>query len=298
MAGQFISIGALSQATGIPAETLRTWERRYAFPQPARTDGGHRLYEMSLIEHLRAIRSALDQGHRPSVVTRIALEDLLNLLGQQVGISPRSNESERQRQTWLDACLKSTKAMDNAGLLALLKAKMATQGLREFILKNCSMFLKELGERWADGDLTISQEHLASGVLEHLLSEQWRSFVQVNKGPRFLLTTAEDETHTLGLQMTACMLAIRGARVLWLGANTPIDDVKDAAESMRVRGVFLSYSSFYDKKKAHVFTQNLRKKMDPETHLVVGGEGAPADIKDVVQIKRLSDIGDWYADQF
>ena len=30
--------------TGIKADTLRAWERRYDLPQPARTAGGHRLY--------------------------------------------------------------------------------------------------------------------------------------------------------------------------------------------------------------------------------------------------------------
>jgi hypothetical protein len=39
-----ISIGALSRATGIPVETLRTWEARYGFPIPERKRSGHRVY--------------------------------------------------------------------------------------------------------------------------------------------------------------------------------------------------------------------------------------------------------------
>ena len=45
-----LSIGAVSQATGIPSETLRTWERRYGFPSPERSDGGHRQYNASIVE--------------------------------------------------------------------------------------------------------------------------------------------------------------------------------------------------------------------------------------------------------
>ncbi|MEC9398125.1 MAG: MerR family transcriptional regulator, partial [Myxococcota bacterium] len=60
-----LSIGAVSQATGIPVETLRTWERRYGFPSPERSDGGHRQYNASIVEHLNLISRALEQGHRP-----------------------------------------------------------------------------------------------------------------------------------------------------------------------------------------------------------------------------------------
>jgi DNA-binding transcriptional regulator YiaG len=36
-----LSIGTLSSATGVPVDTLRTWERRYGFPAPtARTEIG------------------------------------------------------------------------------------------------------------------------------------------------------------------------------------------------------------------------------------------------------------------
>ena len=35
---------AVSQETGVPADTFRAWERRYGVPRPQRTEGGHRLY--------------------------------------------------------------------------------------------------------------------------------------------------------------------------------------------------------------------------------------------------------------
>ena len=50
-----LSIGVLSRATGIPAETLRTWERRYGFPLPDRKPSGHRLYPAATVKHLRRV---------------------------------------------------------------------------------------------------------------------------------------------------------------------------------------------------------------------------------------------------
>ncbi len=38
------NLKAVLKETGIAADTLRAWERRYGLPMPERTPGGHRLY--------------------------------------------------------------------------------------------------------------------------------------------------------------------------------------------------------------------------------------------------------------
>ena len=57
--GGGLSIGALSRATGIPVETLRTWELRYGYPVPERKPSGQRVYLLSCIPRLRRIAEAL-----------------------------------------------------------------------------------------------------------------------------------------------------------------------------------------------------------------------------------------------
>ena len=57
-AGARLSIGALSRATGIPVETLRTWESRYGYPVPERRPSGHRVYPLESVPRLRRIAEA------------------------------------------------------------------------------------------------------------------------------------------------------------------------------------------------------------------------------------------------
>ncbi|MFB6352102.1 MAG: MerR family transcriptional regulator [Bradymonadaceae bacterium] len=75
-----LSIGAVSRATDIPAATLRTWERRYGFPDPARNDAGHRRYTPEDIDRLRLIARAVDRDHRPSDVVPMQMGRLRALL--------------------------------------------------------------------------------------------------------------------------------------------------------------------------------------------------------------------------
>jgi DNA-binding transcriptional MerR regulator len=56
------TIGAVAEQTGIPAATLRIWERRYALVTPARSEGGYRLYSERDVALLRWARAQTESG--------------------------------------------------------------------------------------------------------------------------------------------------------------------------------------------------------------------------------------------
>jgi MerR family transcriptional regulator, light-induced transcriptional regulator len=59
-----LTLNAVSRRTGIPASTLRTWERRYGFVSPTRSASGYRLYGKEEIALVLEIKQLLDQGVR------------------------------------------------------------------------------------------------------------------------------------------------------------------------------------------------------------------------------------------
>ena len=65
------SIGAVTKMLGIPAQTLRAWEERYAQIVPSRSDGGHRLYSRDQVDQLRFIREQLHAGLQPADAHRL-----------------------------------------------------------------------------------------------------------------------------------------------------------------------------------------------------------------------------------
>ena len=62
MTDRFMSIGELSDATGVKPVTLRAWERRHGLLSPQRTEGGHRLYGQEDVRRIAVICSWLEQG--------------------------------------------------------------------------------------------------------------------------------------------------------------------------------------------------------------------------------------------
>jgi MerR family transcriptional regulator, light-induced transcriptional regulator len=78
-----IRTNAAAVMLGVSPNTLRSWERRYGFPRPRRSPGGHRQYALNEVESLRAtlaethnvssaIALARQRGEGPSSGSRLA----------------------------------------------------------------------------------------------------------------------------------------------------------------------------------------------------------------------------------
>jgi DNA-binding transcriptional MerR regulator len=66
-----VRTNAAAAMLGVSPNTLRSWERRFGYPSPKRTTGGHRLYELTELE---ALRQAFEETHNISSAISIARE--------------------------------------------------------------------------------------------------------------------------------------------------------------------------------------------------------------------------------
>jgi MerR family transcriptional regulator, light-induced transcriptional regulator len=66
-----IRTNAAAAMLGVSPNTLRSWERRFGYPEPRRTAGGHRQFDLNEIE---ALRSAFEETHNISSAVALARE--------------------------------------------------------------------------------------------------------------------------------------------------------------------------------------------------------------------------------
>ena len=69
--GGSIRTNAAAAMLGVSPNTLRSWERRFGFPEPRRTAGGHRQFDLAEIE---ALRAAFEETHNISSAISVARE--------------------------------------------------------------------------------------------------------------------------------------------------------------------------------------------------------------------------------
>jgi DNA-binding transcriptional MerR regulator len=70
------SISELEEMSGIPAHTIRTWERRYGLLSPVRDAGNSRCYAREVVGYLRHLSILLRQGHRISALASKSREEI------------------------------------------------------------------------------------------------------------------------------------------------------------------------------------------------------------------------------
>jgi MerR family transcriptional regulator, light-induced transcriptional regulator len=291
-----LSIGALSHATGVPVETLRTWERRYGFPAPIdRIDSGHRRYPLDAVERLRLAVQALELGHKPSVALRASVDTLRELLAvttEPRGDRPSSPALPPAGRTFIERCVEYIRRLDGEALVRELEHAWNEAGTMEFLLVYIGPLLRAIGDGWSDGKLEIGHEHFASEHIREFLSGKWRPMSERARGPRVVCATVAGELHVLGLHMAATALALAGARVIFLGANTPPEEVARAAVAHEAAGVALSAATGVNRRVLEQDVRAVRSLLPDGTPIAVGGSGfepAPPGVEPKHDLRALAE---------
>src|SRR5512135_129521 len=98
--------------TGLGADTLRAWERRYGLPVPNRSAGGHRLYSQRDIETIKWLIKRQAEGLSISRAVDLWKEQIASGADPLAGpaqaelVSAASMNLETLRHDWLAACFK------------------------------------------------------------------------------------------------------------------------------------------------------------------------------------------------
>lgn len=300
--GTVINIGAISRATGIPTGTLRTWERRYGFPDPKRDASGHRVYDTGLIDRLRLTKRVLEAGHRPSNVVGMPCEELRSLLeaadldapsSDTVDGAQRDDVSADIEEDWLREWLEACLDLDGEELVRGFRNDWNRLGPLEFVARRVGPFLRAIGEEWASENLAVHHEHYASECLRDFLSDRWRARTTRAEKPTALLAAPEDELHALGLHIVATIFAVADWKLIFLGPNTPVEEVVEAALARDVDAVAVSISESFAAPRATSYLSELRDRIPGNIGLLVGGDGAPETADDIRQFETLETFYGW-----
>jgi MerR family transcriptional regulator, light-induced transcriptional regulator len=290
---KLLSIGELSEMTGIGVHTLRVWEKRYGAPHSQRLPSGHRRYPKEEVPRLKAIASALDSGYRASKVVTATMEELQSLMGLlPFSQSKPGSDSKKQGKlssdkTVIESWVQLIHSGKDDSLLSGFHEQFGRHGALDFICDFAVPLLERIGKGWETGELSITHEHFASECLVSFLSEKWRQMNVKKTGPIVLITTLPGEGYNLGILMCAVITSITNSKIMYLGADNPIDEIVDASENYNPELIAMSISHKLDNVTSEKLLIQLRKKIDDDIPIVTGGNGSPCNIEGVSYISSF-----------
>jgi len=257
-------MGAVTRITGLSADVLRAWERRYRVVEPLRTEGGTRRYRASDLERLRLVKASVDAGHRISEVARLSADDLEKLAAP----------AERDRSgVVIEETLEALRQLDSGRAEQLIGGQLAALGpvrcAREFGVP----LVEAIGEGWEKRRLCVASEHMGSALLRSLLGATLRPTLAHRHAPLVVFATPAGERHELGLLIAALTAMGAGANPLYLGPDLPVEEIVHAADLTHAPVVALSVVVL-DADRASEQLRGLRDALGDRTEVWIGGARA------------------------
>jgi DNA-binding transcriptional MerR regulator/methylmalonyl-CoA mutase cobalamin-binding subunit len=268
--------------TGLSPHVLRAWERRYGVVAPTRSEGGQRLYSDLDIERLRLLRRLTGRGHAIGRIATLPLAELERLdqesadaeAGAGHTVEPAPAESARAA---VEEALQAARRFDAAELRAVLERAAVTQGIPAFLEEVVAPVVHRIGHCWADGSLTVAQEHMATAVIRGVLGwllgvfEAHGSARQAVIARRMVVATPPGQIHEIGALLAAVTAAAEGWTVTYLGADLPPNDLASAAQRTAADAAGLSL--VYDAGEAPLLAalREARAELADRIPLIAGG---------------------------
>lgn len=233
------NLNLVLQETGIKADTLRAWEKRYNLPQPDRSAGGHRLFSEYDIETIKWLMERQEEGMRISRAVDLWNSVLSNgqdplsspqadpTMKPAVSISPQDSEAlDFERTRWIEACLN----FDENASEQVLTQSFAQFSLETVCIKILQAGLAEIGSLWYQGKASIQQEHFASELAVRKLHSLISAAPKPVRKDTILVSCPESENHIFSPLLISVLLRYRSWNVIFLGANVPKLQFKETIE--------------------------------------------------------------------
>ena len=222
--------------TGVPATTLRQWERRYGLPNPQRASSGYRLYSQHDIGCIEFMRHQISGGVPASRAAQ------LYVLSKPLK-SPVVQQVPEMGANLVSRLIEATLSGDNGLADRALSEAHASLSVEDVLLRVIQPTLIEIGEKWHRGEINVAHEHRASNFLRGKLHGLLELAGNSKHGPTIIVACAPGEWHEIGSLMLAIFLRRAGFRTHYLGANTPVEDLVRFAREVKAEVLMISVSN-------------------------------------------------------
>jgi DNA-binding transcriptional MerR regulator len=245
------NLKAVLRETGLGADTLRAWERRYGVPAPQRTAGGHRLYSEYDIAQLKWLIARQNDGLSISRAVEMWKEQLaqgkdpldaparskaMPSLPPQAIYLPPETGMDNLRAQWLAACLNFNESAAEQTLNQAFSLYPVETVCTDLLARG----LSEVGMLWYENRASVQQEHFASNLAMRRLDALIAAAPPAGRPHTILVGCPPEEWHTFTGLLVTLFLRRRGLNVVYLGANVPANRFEETLAAIQPRLVILS----------------------------------------------------------
>lgn len=255
--GPVFTVSGAARQLGIPAATLRTWERRHGIGPSGRSMGGHRRYTSDDLLRLRAMRTLVETGVPPAQAAGLAA----------LAVSGPPAQVPADAMISPEMLIRAAVSLDAPLLCSMLGHAFARHGIMAAWPQLAVPALRELGAHDPAVAGHGAVEHMLSGSLLTTLLAVIMLAPPARTIRPVVLACAEEEQHVLPVYALHAELAGRGVDVRQLGGRVPRQALAHAVSTVCPAAVFV-----WSQVPATA-RPGLLASLPPGPRIVIGGPG-------------------------
>ena len=222
------TIKKAAEITGVPAHTLRAWERRHGLFAPERAPSGYRVYDDETIARIRAMSALVQDGWTP----RDASAEVLRRRG--AASAGRGAVPDPQ-----DDLIDAAAALDADRVARILDEQFSRADFETVVQGWLMPALTAVGRAWASGRITVADEHLVANAVMRRLATAYEAAGR-GVGRPVVVGAPPGERHELGLLAFAVAARRAGLATLYLGGDVPLEAWSESVGTAAARAVVTS----------------------------------------------------------
>lgn len=259
------SIKDLEKLSGIKAHTIRIWEQRYGIITPQRTKTNIRYYKDEDLKFILNVAILNKNGIRISKIAKMSREEIAEKVAA-------ISEINFEFGTQLDALTISMIEMDEYKFDRIVTTNIKQLGFERTMLEIIYPFLDKLSLLWLTGSINPVQENFMGYLIRQKL------IVAIDNEPlwtgaeakKFLIYLPEGERQELSLLFMHYLLKSRKNRVIYIGQEISLGDLKDAYKIHKPDYIFTMITETFAKESVQGYVEKLSNAF-PECHMLLSG---------------------------
>lgn len=218
------SINDIEKISGVKAHTLRIWEKRYGIIQPKRTESNIRYFLDDDLKHVLNIALLNKNGIKISKIAKMPLDEILRMAAELSAV-------HSQHEDQLDSLTLSLLELNESKFDRIVESYIDQRGFEVTMLEVIYPLLDKLGLMWMTGSITGAHERfIRAFIRQKIISAIDKLAVSQHETLSFLVFLPVNEDHELSILFSQYLIKRRGFRIINLGLNTSLDNVRDACE--------------------------------------------------------------------
>ncbi|MCZ6565214.1 MAG: MerR family transcriptional regulator [Gammaproteobacteria bacterium] len=285
-------IQVVARRTGLNADVIRAWERRYKAITPNRASNSRRLYSDSDVEKLILLRRATAAGRRIGDVADFTIKQLHSLVDTDETAVARLPISQIQQRPStgsvmerFDDCLDAVVRLHSDDLHHSLSDASKSLGVLFLLEDLLRPLLAHIKDECRRGALREAHYSVALHTLQSFLSNLMVSEPHAEVDFKLVCASPNGQVHNLAALRLAVAAKFHGWQPIFLGVNSAVEEIIYTQEKTNARLVAIGITRPTDDPLLANQLRRLRTKLNENIEIAITGSGAAAYFDILQEIK-------------